>query len=190
MRDAGDRNIKRRDFLKYMLSAAVVPLMPGDFLSCQIDSLLSERSLSFYNIHTGERLEAVYWSLGRYHLDALSRINHIMRDHRAGEVERIDVGLLEILHLLRKEHGTDEPFHIISGYRAPRTNRLMSRQSRGVAPTSLHTKGRAADIRLPGVRLSRLRESAMGLKLGGVGFYPSSGFVHLDTGKVKFWKGS
>lgn len=190
MKIAGEKHIGRREFLGYMFSAAVLPLMPEDFLSCRLERLLGERSLSFYNIHTGERLDTVYWSMGRYHLDALSRINHIMRDHRTGKVEQIDPGLLEILHTLKKQYDVKEPFHLISGYRTPRTNHILSIQSHDVAPKSLHMSGRAADIRLPGVKLSTLRETAMDLALGGVGYYPKSDFVHIDTGRVKHWQGT
>jgi len=190
MKKAGEKDIGRRKFLGYMLSAAAMPLVSGNFLSGNIENLMAERSLSFYNIHTGEKLDTVYWSMGRYHLDALAGINHIMRDHRTGKAEPIDLGLLEILHSLKKQYDVKEPFHLISGYRTPRTNHDLSLNSHDVAPNSLHMSGRAADIRLPGVKLSELRKTAMDLALGGVGYYPKSDFVHLDTGRVKFWQGS
>jgi len=190
MHDIDGHKLERRDFLRYMFSSAALPLVTGDTFFDRVNKAFFERSLSFYNIHTGEKLNTVYFSMGHYLVDSISEINHLLRDHRTGEVEQIDVRLLDLLHSLYGTLEPSEPFYIISGYRSPRTNRLMHRYSNGVATGSLHTKGRAADIRLPGVRLSTLRGAAMELGMGGVGFYPNSGFVHVDTGKVKFWQGS
>jgi len=190
MHDTDGHKLERREFLKYMLSAAALPLVPGDTFLGRFNRVVLERSLSFYNIHTGERLTAVYWSLGSYHMDTLSEINHIFRDHRTGEEEQIDAGLLDLLFSLKSKVESSEQFHIISGYRCPSTNRLLQKNSKGVANGSLHMEGRAADIRLPGVKLSALRGAAMDLGLGGVGYYPQSDFVHVDTGRVKYWLGS
>ena len=112
------------------------------------------------------------------------------RDHYSGEVGQIDPQLFHLLHHLRQTLGTEQPFEIISGYRSPLTNATL-RQSRagGVAKRSLHMEGKALDVRLPGVPLSELRDAALDLRAGGVGFYPREQFVHIDTGAVRHWAG-
>jgi uncharacterized protein YcbK (DUF882 family) len=148
------------------------------------------RSLSFFNTHTGERLRAEYCFGVEYEAGALAEINHILRDFRAGEVKPIDPKLLDLRHELSGTLEVDQPFHIISGYRSPHTNQWLRARGgagTGVASTSLHMVGKAIDIRLPGVKLDHLRGAARALKLGGVGYYPSSNFVHVDTGRVRYW---
>jgi uncharacterized protein YcbK (DUF882 family) len=149
-----------------------------------------ERVLSFFNTHTGERLTAAYCCDGTYQADALARINYILRDFRRNEVKAIDVKLLDLLHELGGRLRMDQPFHIISGYRSPATNstlRTAGGAHSGVATQSLHMVGKAIDIRIPGVRLDRLRNTALSLRLGGVGYYPAPDFVHVDTGRVRQW---
>ena len=148
------------------------------------------RSLSFFNTHTGERLKTTYCCDGKYEPEALKQINHILRDWRVDQVKPIDPNLLDLLHELSGTLETDSPYHIISGYRSPVTNATLRTKGgahTGVASRSLHMVGKAIDIRVPGVRLDHLRGAARSLKLGGVGFYPSSNFVHVDTGRVRFW---
>jgi uncharacterized protein YcbK (DUF882 family) len=147
----------------------------------------SVRSLAFRNTHTDEALSVVYWADGRFEPDALKDINRLLRDVYTGDVEPIDTGLLDLLHDLRATLGATAPFHVISGYRSAATNARLRRESGGVARHSLHLEGRAADVRLPGVKLERLREAALSLQRGGVGFYPASDFVHVDTGRVRRW---
>lgn len=144
------------------------------------------RSLSFVHTHTGETLDCAYYQ-GGYAPAELARVNHFLRDFRTGEVHRIDPGVLDILFDLRTRAGCDGPFHVISGYRSPRTNAMLRRRSDGVAAHSLHMRGQAIDVRLPGVPTQRLQELALALRRGGVGYYPKSDFVHLDTGRVRFW---
>ena len=145
--------------------------------------------LSFFNTHTGERLESAYCCNGQYQPEALARIDFILRDFRTNEVKPIDPQLLDLLHELHGTLGVDQPFHIISGYRSPHTNAMLQGRGgdSGVASGSLHMAGKAIDIRVPGVPLEQLRAAARSLKLGGVGFYPGSNFVHVDTGRVRFW---
>lgn len=145
------------------------------------------RSLSFQHLHTGERVSAPYWESGRYNKDALAAIDHLLRDFRTGDQTRMDVDLLEFLHRLRVKLDTDQPFQIISGYRSPRTNARLAAKSRGVAKRSYHMLGMAIDIRVPGRQLRQVRRAALDLRLGGVGYYNRSRFVHLDTGRVRFW---
>ncbi len=145
------------------------------------------RSLSFFNTHTYESTDSVYWCDGSYCEPGLRAIDRLLRDHRTDEVKQIDVNLLDLLHGLRAELGADQPFHVISGYRSPASNRLLRRAGRGVASQSLHLEGRAIDVRLPGIGLRELRDVAARLGRGGVGYYPKSDFVHLDVGSPRTW---
>lgn len=145
------------------------------------------RSLSFVHTHTRESVEAVYWCDGGWCREGLVAIDQILRDHRTDEVKEIDRDLLELLHDLRDSLGSTEPFQVVSGYRSPATNAALRRRSRRVAKTSLHMHGRAIDIRLPGARLNALHAAAKELQRGGVGYYPASNFVHVDTGAVRYW---
>ncbi|MBV8405163.1 MAG: DUF882 domain-containing protein [Gammaproteobacteria bacterium] len=145
------------------------------------------RSLSFVHTHTGERLSSVYFQDGEYRAAELGKINELLRDFRTGDVYPIDTGVLDILADLRTLADRDEPYEVISGYRSPQTNAALHRHSSGVAEHSLHLQGRAIDVRLPGVPTRRLRELALGMGRGGVGFYPQTDFVHLDNGRVRYW---
>ena len=145
-----------------------------------------ERVLAFRHTHTGERLEIAYFARGEYLPAALGRIDQLLRDFRTGETHAIDPRLLDILNALCAVCGGGV-FEIISGYRSPRTNALLRRAGGGVAAHSLHLEGRAIDVRLPGTSTARLRDAALALGLGGVGYYPRSDFVHLDTGRVRKW---
>jgi uncharacterized protein YcbK (DUF882 family) len=145
-----------------------------------------ERSLAFLNLHTGERLRAVYWADG-YVDDELARIDSVLRDHRTGDVRPMDRRLLDLLHRLSARLDTTSPFHVISGYRSPKTNAKLAGKNKGVAKRSLHVKGMAIDIRLPDRKIADLRKVAISLKGGGVGYYPRSDFVHVDVGRVRSW---
>lgn len=146
-----------------------------------------EKALSFHNLHTGESLKVTYWADGHHLPDALAEVNRILRDFRTDEVWPIDVRLLDLLHRVRQSLDTTEPFHIISGYRSPATNRKLSKKGSGVAKRSLHMQGKAIDVRVPGRQLRTLHKAAVAQKSGGVGKYPKSGFVHLDVGRVRYW---
>lgn len=149
------------------------------------------RALSFVHTHTAEKLEIEYCCDGKYDAKALAKLNHLLRDFRTGEVHDIDPKLFDLLHELATDlDSNDSPFHIISGFRSPRTNAMLQQRggpNTGVASKSLHMVGKAIDIRLPGVKLKELRQTAAALKRGGVGYYPSSNFVHVDTGRVRYW---
>ncbi len=180
------QKIDRRKFLKLGALAVVAGIFPVPVFG-GFDRFSSVRKLSFYNTHTEETLDVSYCIRDRYCPDALQSINHILRDHRTGEVAPIDPALLDLLHALSRKIGTRSPFHIISGYRSPVTNALLRGRSRNVARNSLHMEGKAVDIRLPGFTLVTLRQAALDLKKGGVGFYPGPNFVHVDIGRVRFW---
>jgi len=148
---------------------------------------LAPRSLSLFNLHTGEKLTATYFEGGDYLPDALAAMNHLLRDFRTGESHVIAPGLLDLVHTLRGRVETAQTVHVISGYRSPRTNAMLHQRSEGVASHSLHMVGEAMDIRIPGVELAHLRDAALGLQRGGVGYYPGSDFVHVDVGRVRRW---
>ena len=165
----------------------------GLFLtSCPLTALArtspaAGKSLSFYNLHTGERLAVDYWADGQYIETALAEIDIILRDFRTGEVKPIDRLLLDCLHLLQQNLEVVEDFHVISGYRSAKTNQTLAKNSSGVAKKSLHMRGMAIDIRVPGIQLTRLRTAAASLKIGGVGYYPKPDFVQGDVGRVRYW---
>lgn len=171
----------RRDFLGFCFSALAVSGW------VKLLAAAPARSLYFYNTHTGEYLKEVYWEDGSYVPQALGRINHILRDFRTGEVRQIDLRLLDLLYVIKSQLGTEKPFHVISGYRSPRTNQFLRKVSTGVAGKSLHIEGKAIDIYLPDVPLHVLRDTAINLRAGGVGYYPASNFVHIDTGRFRVW---
>lgn len=145
------------------------------------------RSLAVLNLHTGERLRAVYWEGGAYVRSALAEFNKVLRDHRTGEVHEIAPELLDLATTLSDRLGAAETVQIISGYRSPKTNAALHQASSGVATRSLHMDGKALDIRLPGVELTRLRDAAWSLQRGGVGYYAESNFVHVDVGRIRRW---
>ncbi len=149
-----------------------------------------KRTLRFYNLHTDEKLESTYWADGCYVPQALEGINHILRDFRRNEAIAIDPGLLDQAYLLQQQLGSEGVIEIISGYRSPATNQMLRNNGGGgVARRSLHMEGRALDLRLSDSRLSDVHRAALALKLGGVGYYPGSNFVHIDTGQVRQWRG-
>jgi uncharacterized protein YcbK (DUF882 family) len=150
-------------------------------------STAGARVLHFSHTHTGERLAIEYFNAGAYLPDALETVNHLLRDFRTGDIHEIDPGLLDLLHRLAAVTGTSKPFQVISGYRSPATNAMLRHRSEGVAVGSLHMQGQAIDIRLADVPLPKLRAAALDARRGGVGYYPSSDFVHVDTGRVRTW---
>lgn len=154
------------------------------------------RYLKFHHLHTGKDLEAVYWENGKYVWDAMQAINQHLSDFRSLEVHPIDVRVLDILFTLQSLTGSREPYRIISAFRSATTNEMLSGQSAAsngssqVAKKSLHMEGKAIDMRLNDVSLTGLRDAALALKGGGVGYYPDSAFVHVDIGPVRTWQGT
>jgi uncharacterized protein YcbK (DUF882 family) len=145
------------------------------------------RSLAMYNPHTGESLNLVYCENDQYVPGALHEINFFFRDFRANLVKEIDPRLLDLLHTIHQESDDSKPFNLVSGYRSAQTNAMLAAQREGVARHSMHIEGKAADINLPGRQLSILQRIALALRYGGVGYYPQSGFVHVDTGRIRRW---
>ena len=146
------------------------------------------RRLRLHHTHTEETIEIVYHDGETYLPDSLARLDHFLRDFRTDEVHAIDPGALDILWQLA--HSVENPegvYEIISAYRSPKTNENLRDQSGGVARNSQHLQGKAIDVRLRGTETETLRDAALNMKRGGVGYYRSSDFVHVDTGRVRRW---
>jgi uncharacterized protein YcbK (DUF882 family) len=174
----------RRRFLGFAAAGCVLGLSgvrPAEAASA------GARRLSLYSLNTDESLSTVFWENGHVVPDALAAIDFHLRDFRTGGVREIDPELLDLLYRLDGALGYGGPIHVISGYRSPETNAMLAKRSKGVAKNSFHVRGMAIDIRLPGRDLDDLRRAALRLGRGGVGFYPGSDFVHVDTGPVRSW---
>ena len=144
--------------------------------------------LALYNTHTRETLDVTFRDgAGHYDAGALASIDHILRCHYTGATVQMDVAVLEYLSAVDGRLGGDREIHIISGYRSPEYNQWLIRHSHGVAQQSLHLVGKAVDVRFPGIALASVRDTARALALGGVGYYPASDFVHVDSGRVRTW---
>jgi uncharacterized protein YcbK (DUF882 family) len=178
-----NENVNRRRFVASAIAG--VPLLFA--LPRRLAASTETRELSFLHLHTGETLDVEYWRGGDYDSVSLKAVDHVLRDWRTNQIHRIDPALLDLLKDLAHETGTSDPYHVICGYRSPTTNEMLRSKSNGVASRSLHLDGRAIDIRLPDVPLEKLRDTAIGLKRGGVGYYPGSNFVHVDTGRFRTW---
>ena len=168
------------------LAAPAILVADSAFASLASSAAMASRALSFHHTHTDETLTAEYFTGGSYMPDALTAINHHLRDFRTGEEHVIDPALLDLLHRLRRPRNRDTLRGDL-GLPIAEDEPDAPRQKRGVAASSLHMEGKAIDIRLVDVPLSALRVAALGLRAGGVGFYPESDFVHVDTGRVSTW---
>jgi uncharacterized protein YcbK (DUF882 family) len=174
---------------RLLLVRAAVIAAPALLVSRRADAAVPRADvLSLVHARTGESL-SVPWRAGDApDPQALRRIDRLLRDARTGEVHPIDPALLDQLQRVARLTGARAPFQVVSGFRSPRTNEMLRRTGGGgVARTSLHLEGRAIDVRIADVPLATLRDAALELRAGGVGFYPSDGFVHLDTGRVRAW---
>jgi len=149
--------------------------------------LVNYRSLAIQNPHTGDKLSLTYFEKGRYLSDALEEISFLLRDYRTGDIHPIDPELLDQLHNLKQMLGFNQPFDIVCGYRSPLTNALLHAEHSGVANNSFHMSGRAVDIRVERFGLRRIHNAALAMHSGGVGYYPESNFIHLDTGTFRTW---
>jgi uncharacterized protein YcbK (DUF882 family) len=182
--DRGPSVGSRRELLSGLCAfSALAAVSPVRLLA----DVRQERVLSLVSTHTSERLSVPYFGDGGYLTEGLGRLNRLLRDHRTGDEHPIDPRLFDLLHDLRLATGTRTPFQVISGYRSAATNAHLRQGSGGVASRSLHMDGRAIDVRLGDVSSAALRDAALELRRGGVGYYPSSDFVHVDTGRVRAW---
>ncbi len=175
-------SLNRRQFISMAAVTAAALSLPS-IGSATVPS----RRLSFYHTHTGKKLDILYGSSDCYNQKALGQINEYLRDFRTGEVHVIDPKLLDMLCAVREEFGGNRRFEVISGYRSFKTNQQLRSNSSKVAKRSLHMLGKAIDIRMTGVSTKNIQQCALDMKCGGVGFYGKSNFVHLDTGRVRFW---
>lgn len=163
------------------------PTTSDSLLEANHPASISHRSLAFQNPHTGDKLSLTYYEQGRYLKDALNEINFLLRDHRTGDVHPIDPELLDQLHDMKQMLGLNQPFDIVCGYRSPLTNAKLHAENAGVANNSFHIHGRAIDIRIERYDLRRIHNAALAMHRGGVGYYPSANFIHLDTGTFRNW---
>ncbi|CAM3129553.1 MULTISPECIES: YcbK family protein [Vibrio] len=178
-------DFSRRDFIKLAGSGLVVASCTPSVAFASLPD--QPRALAFNNLHTGEALESCYFDGRDYVANELGRIDNICRDFRRNEVHKMDKFLFDQISLIQSQLGVDAEVQIISGYRSPKTNEVLRAKSSGVAKKSYHMLGQAIDFRLEGVDLKKVRDAAIELQAGGVGYYPRSHFVHIDTGPVRRW---
>ncbi len=179
---------ERRVFLRASLTAAVLTLAGGGPAWAALPQPeLPPGRLKLLHLHTGERLNVTYRREDEYDPAGLAALNRLLRCHHTGTVTEIDVRTIELLGRIDRSLGGNREIHIVSGYRSPEYNELLLRLGRRVSPQSLHLQGQAIDFRIPGVGLERLRELAMALGEGGVGYYPRSQFIHIDCGPPRSW---
>lgn len=147
-----------------------------------------DRLLMMTNPHTGEKIRTVYWTpTDGYIRESLASVSHFMRDFRQNRVKAIDPALLDIVHAISLNIGSKRKFEVMSGYRSPKTNRMLARRSRNVAKKSYHMRGQAMDFQVKNISSRNLRKIALALKAGGVGYYPGARYIHVDSGKVRQW---
>lgn len=182
--------LDRRGFLKSGLVAIgtglVTMMAPPAFAAMKMPENGSF-TIAFRNAHTGDSFNGVYRVGNKYLPDAFDRINHVLRDFRTGEEFPIDPRAIDIVYMVHQRTGQRGNLEILSGYRSPKTNKMLRQASGGVAKNSLHMVGQAIDLRIPGYSTRKIRDTAIDLRAGGVGYYPKSDFVHVDTGKVRHW---
>jgi uncharacterized protein YcbK (DUF882 family) len=145
------------------------------------------RTLYLYHVHTGESIDATYRVDGHYDPAVLEKLNWFLRDWRRNEETKMDPRLLDAVWESYRTDGPDNRIVVLCGYRSPQTNAMLRRRSRAVAQHSQHMLGKAMDTTMPGMSMEQIRENAMRLQMGGVGYYPSSNFVHIDVGGVRAW---
>ena len=193
MLDLNATEISRRDILgQGALGLAVMGLASIVPLSAEAARVpmpeTGQFQISFRNQHTGESFNGAYRVGNRYMPEAFKRINVVLRDFRVNEIFPIDPRVIDILYMIRAKNGQgNKTFEVLSGYRSPKTNSMLRKASGGVAKNSLHLTGQAIDFRLQGVSTKSLKQTACALQAGGVGYYPRSNFVHVDTGRVRHW---
>ena len=177
--------VSRRGFLK---KSAIIT---GAAIMSQSELLAAtgeRKILKLHNVHLNKTFYAPFFEKNYYKLSGLFEVNKAFVDYRAREMTRIDVKLINLMYEIKQELGYDKQFNIVSGYRTPETNAALRKKREGVAKNSYHIKGQAVDIYVPNVSLSKLRDVAMGLGKGGVGYYPRSNFLHVDVGPVRSWR--
>ena len=175
---------------KYSIVPVLLALLLASLATTSQGKAISdERQLSFYHTHTGKRLEIVYSRDGVHVPSALAEINRFLFDFRTGDSAQMDPELLDLIYDVREALGSGGTYQVISAYRSPKTNEMLRGRSQtsGVAKKSQHLLGKAIDVRLEGVKTSVLRDTALAMNRGGVGYYEASDFVHMDTGRPRSW---
>ena len=170
----------RNLYISFVLAGALV-------LPSQLGASGDARTLSFYHTHTGMELEVTYYEDGAYDALAMGTVRDFLADWRSGEQRDIDPALMDILWHIQLAGRHRDTYEVISAYRSPATNEMLRSRSKGVARKSQHLSGNAIDVRLRGMDTALLRDIAIGLERGGVGYYRKSDFVHVDTGRVRRW---
>jgi len=173
------RRVALKSLLGTTLAALLLPAKPV--------MAVDEKQLSFYHTHTKKKLHVTYSRNGEYIESALDEINNFLFDFRTGDATKIDPELIDLIHDIRESLGSSGTFEVISGYRSQKTNEMLRNRSSGVAKNSQHLVGKAIDVRLDDIKLTKLRDAALAMKRGGVGYYEKSNFVHIDTGRVRRW---
>lgn len=177
----------RRDLLKAGLALGTMGLLPAGARAAPPQP---DRLLNLYNMQTGEHVRATYWANGHYLQGGLDEINHVLRDHHTDEVTAMDVRLLDTIYDLQVNLGCrGKVVYITSAYRSPATNEALRQQGVSTATHSLHMEGKALDALIPDRPLKRVYRTALDMEVGGVGYYPNAGFVHLDVGQFRRWNG-
>lgn len=174
----------RRQFLKIAGVLSLSTLFPEVLFS---SNRIYEKAISLNNVHTGESLKSIFWAEGKYDFNAISDINYILRDYRTNISTNMDIELIELLFSIKHITNSNNFFEVFSGYRHPLSNLLLNKTTSGVANKSLHMEGKAIDINMPGINLKDLHKIAMNIRAGGVGYYPDSNFIHVDTGRIRAW---
>ena len=177
--------LSRRGFIGGAIAVAALACKPS--FANYAPPMLGCRRLALTNLHTGESLKTVYWEDGKYQTDALESLSHLLRDHRSNEIHAADTNLLDMLSALQDKTSDQKPWQVISAFRSESTNEKLRKSGSGVARKSYHCVGKAIDVRLSNVSLKDLHKAALSLRAGGVGYYPKSGFIHLDTGPTRSW---
>ncbi len=179
--------VSRRNFLKKSAFLATTAMVAQQQLFANSEE---EKILKLRAVHQSKDYYAEFYEKDSYKISGLFTINKAFMDTRAREMTRIDIELINLMYELNLHIGIDKKFNIVSGYRSPQTNAWLRRQLGGknVAKNSLHMDGKAVDIYVAGVPLRKLRDIAVSLKKGGVGYYPKKGFIHIDVGDVRTWR--
>lgn len=180
--------VERRTFLKSGLTlSAAAALSIGSVTPALALPSGGEYRISLQNAHTNETFSGTYRVGNKYLPQAFERINYVMRDFRVNEIFPIDPRTIDIIAIVHRMTGSKAPYSVLSGYRCAKTNSMLREGSKGVAKHSLHMVGQAIDVRMSNVSITRIRDLAKKLQAGGVGYYPRSGFVHMDSGDFRTW---